>query len=153
MTGDSSTIMTEQKAIAYINDTKNHETLVRQINAPHFDVIINRERDKANLIQFLCTFNCLPNLIEALLKKKVQVSKANNMKQPLVEKDSVTMMHGCSSLQLAVFGLHHKLVEKLLLSKVNANRPDARSMTALRHIIDMYQVEAFSENPNSKQLG
>lgn len=42
--------MTEQKAIAFINDSKNYETLLKQMNVPHFDIMINKARDKANLI-------------------------------------------------------------------------------------------------------
>lgn len=89
----------------------------------------------------------MPNLIDILLKKKVQVTASNSkkmtlMKKPLVDKDTCTKTFGYSCIQLASFGLYNKMIEKLLLCKINANHKDLKNRTALWYLVEMYQKEA-----------
>lgn len=44
------------------------------------------------------------------------------------------------------------MIEKLLLSKVNANHKDIKNRTALWYLVDMYQKESEYDNPNKKVL-
>lgn len=148
--------MNENKAISFINDERNQEVLFKQINVHHFDIWVDNVKDKGTLLHFLCSQNKMPNLIDLLLKKKVQLTsmqnKGTSMKKPLVDKDMCSMKYGLSSLQLAIFGLHYKIVEKLLLCKINANHTDLKNRTALWYLVDMYQKEVSYKFPNKKIL-
>lgn len=59
-------------------------------------------------------------------------------KQPLVDKEVSTLKNCYSSLQLASFGLHVKVIEKLLLCKCNANHKDLKNRTMLWYLVDMF---------------
>ena len=85
--------------------------------------------EKANVLQYLCSQGAHLELIDLILRRKVQL-----------DKDLKTTTSGNTAFHLACKGLQKVAIEKLLLARVNTSLQNNEGDTGLHILVKSYEL-------------
>lgn len=110
--------------------------------------------ERGNILHFLSASGHFPGILDFVLRKKCLAAHALDKNELSTEIHNGRESKGHSALHLACMSLRQKSIEKLLLSRVDANvASGSRGDTPLHILVKMYEQQAVALEHQYEDIG